>query len=184
MDVTTITIPKEEAIEKLQEYRNIAVSKRRDEDADFRRMFRAASKGYPLIDVSRAFQSTGLNEKGQPKLAMARADWEICWWHRWDRRFSNSRRYYKANSFRVPEIAWDWNRAVQNGDLSVPVPFVPPAIRPEGDMNKFWILFEVQNWTEYPADPFLLQRVSGWLYAVIGEWELTELERSLLSGRT
>lgn len=180
MDVNTITIDKEEALEKLQEYRNIAKSKRREEDVDFRRMFRAAAKGYPLIDVSMAFQQTGLNEKNQPRLAMARADWENCHFWRYDKRFCYSARY-KTNSFRIPEKAWDWNKAQSN--LVTPVPFIPPKLRPDGNISNYWILFEVQDWKSYPADPFLLQQVSGWLYSVIGEWELTDLERSLLSNR-
>ena len=179
MNVSTIVSPKEQAIEKLTEYRQIQKNQRRTEDVDFRRLYRMAEKGYPIIDVQAAFQSTGLNGFNQPKLAMARADWKECHFWRFERRFSNSRRY-KSNSFRIPNNAWNWEKV--QGNLFVDVPFIPPAIRPTDDISGYWILFEVLNWKEYPADPFLLKKVSGWLYAVIGEWELTELERALLSG--
>lgn len=33
---------------------------------------------------------------------------------------------------------------------------------------------------EMPVDPFLLKHIMGDTYAVIAEWELTELEASLL----
>ena len=181
MDVQTIVISKEQAIEKLTEFRNINKTQRRAEDVEFRRLYRMAEKGYPIIDVGNAFRETGLSEKRQPLLAMARADWQTCWFHRYERRFANSRRYYKANSFRLPNNVWNWEN-VAWGDISVDVPFIPPAIRPTDEISGYWILFEVKNWTEYPADPFLLKKVSGWLYAVIGEWDLTDLERSLLSG--
>jgi hypothetical protein len=180
MNVQTVVIPKEEALEKLTEFRNIAVSQRRAEDADFRRLYKMASKGHAIIDVQAAFHTTGLNEKNQPLLAMARADWQICYFHRWQRRFSGSRRY-RSNGFRIPNNAWNWN--LGRGDLETPVPFLPPTLRPTDSLTNYWILFEVKDWQEYSADPFLLKRVSGWLYAVIGEWELTDLERSLLSGR-
>ena len=110
MKVSTIVIPKETALEKLAEFHNISKVARRAEDVDFRRLYKMAAE-YPILDVSLAFRETGLNEKGQPRLAMARADWKECHYHRYDRRFSNSVRYYKANSFRIPNNAWDWDKA-------------------------------------------------------------------------
>jgi hypothetical protein len=64
--------------------------------------------------------------------------------------------------------------------LKSAVPHIPANLRPKFKLNNYHILFEVQNWEEYPVDPFLLKRVVGNLFIVIAEWELTELEASLL----
>lgn len=179
-DVSTIVIPKENAIEKLAEYRNIQKSARREEDVDFRRLYRMAEKGYPIIDLVGAFKSTGLNEKNQPRLAMARADWETCFFWRWEMRYCMSARY-RTNSFRIPDGVW--GKELNYNNLSSPVPHIPPKIRPKDEISGYWILFEVQDWTEYPADPYLLKKITGYLYAVVGEWDLTDLERALLGNR-
>lgn len=61
------------------------------------------------------------------------------------------------------------------------VPHIPPSIRPEFALSNYHILFEVKEWAVYPVDPFLLRRISGMLFVVEAEWELTELEVMLLS---
>jgi hypothetical protein len=63
-----------------------------------------------------------------------------------------------------------------------PVPFMPPSVRPKRWLSTYHILFEVERWNTYPADPFLLKHITGWLFVVHAEWDLTELERQLLSG--
>lgn len=64
--------------------------------------------------------------------------------------------------------------------LTSPVPHIPPDCRPKFGLNNYHILFEVKEWKSYPVDPFLLRRISGMLFVVEAEWELTELEASLL----
>jgi len=181
MNVSTIVIPREQALEKLDEYRHIAVNKRRTEDLDFRKLYKAASV-YPVLDVANALKETGTNEHGHPKLAFARANWSTVHYSTWENAFSSSDRYWnKTYAIKLPTGTYS-NPNVKWIRLSSPVPFAPPALRPEDSVSKYHILFEVEKWTEYPADPFLLKHITGWLYAVIGEWDLTELERTLLSG--
>jgi len=40
----------------------------------------------------------------------------------------------------------------------------------------------LEKLNEYPRDPLLLKQISGWIFAIMGEWDLTELEQKLLSG--
>lgn len=71
---------------------------------------------------------------------------------------------------------------------SAMVPIVPPKHRPGRGMGDRLVLFEVADWTwatlpTPPGDPALLRHVGGDLYAVEATWDLTELERLVLSGR-
>jgi hypothetical protein len=70
------------------------------------------------------------------------------------------------------------------------VPLAPPKVRPRvnASLRSYAILWEVDEWTwsEYPRpprDPALLRHLGGDFYAVLATWDLTELERLVLSGR-
>lgn len=182
MNVSTVVIPEEVAIEKLNQFRNVAKENRKAEDAELRRMYRAAKSGQPIIDVSNAFRETGLNEKGQPKLAIAKADWQVVSFSRWRCMFFTGNGLYKADCYQLPKDVWNWDN-VNRDSLRTNVPYIPPNLRPKDDLSKYHILFEVQSWEEYAADPFLLKHITGYLFSVVAEWELTDLERALLKGR-
>lgn len=62
------------------------------------------------------------------------------------------------------------------------VPTVPPHLRPE-DLSKFYILWEAVWEKEPPIDPILLSRVNDRMYAVVAQWDLTDLEQQVLEGR-
>lgn len=178
MNVQPVVIDPELAVAKLKEYRNIEIQNRRKEDVDFRRLYRAAASGKPILDVAAAFQQTGLSEKGHPRLALAQAGWDVVYWRHYYDAFScipPNYRTRKENLIKPPLVDWRHVR-----DLRTPVPHVPPALRPKDGIDKYYILFEVPDWTTYSHDPFLLRRVTGWLFMVCGEWELTPLEVSLL----
>ena len=46
--------------------------------------------------------------------------------------------------------------------------------------DKLQILFEMKEWQVYPVDPFLMRRISGMLFIIEAEWELSPLEAELL----
>lgn len=62
------------------------------------------------------------------------------------------------------------------------VPLIPPNLRPKDSLENYHILWDVQgSWfNEPPKDPFLLKHIDGDLFAVIAEWDLTDLEISVL----
>ena len=150
-------------------------------------MYKAVTKGARVLNIVDAFKQTGLNEKGEPRLAIARADWRTVQfsasranqWHE-----GNSGHFWRhwrktAEQIYLPDNTFD-QKAIVNGQLSTAVPHIPPEVRPNIALSNFHILFEVEEWTAYPVDPFLLRRIAGDLYIVVAEWELTELEASLL----
>jgi len=183
MDVPTIVVPSEVAEQKIAEYKTVLKIQRRAEDVEMLRMYRAAASGKPIIDVLQAWQATGLKD-GYPRLALARATWAECHFNKYCRKFcdsSNWRTKAREHWISIPDNVWDWNAVPARGAFAL-VPFMPPSVRPRRGLSTYHILFEVENWTQYPADPFLLKHITGWLFVVVAEWELTELERRLLSG--
>jgi hypothetical protein len=66
------------------------------------------------------------------------------------------------------------------------VPMVPPDVIKDGrgcDLAKHFVLWEVESWAAAPpVDPMLLKPIGGDLYAVVAQWDLTELERAILRG--
>jgi hypothetical protein len=188
MNVDTITISPDEAERKLAAARLLSERQRLPEDDRFEQLYRAIRGGARIMHLYDAFRQTGLNDKGQPKLAIARADWRtVHLIHRIDRRvacgFSSdpvwnyraTRRniVLPAGTFGMDEEKLTWGR------LYSPVPYVPPNVRPAYHLRNYHILFEVEQWSVYPHDPYLLKHVGGPLYQVMAEWDLTPLEVSL-----
>ena len=54
-NVNTIVVPPEVAEGKIAEYKTLLKTQRRAEDVEMRRMYKAAMKGKPIIDVSSAW---------------------------------------------------------------------------------------------------------------------------------
>jgi hypothetical protein len=195
MNVSTINVSADEARLKLDLYRNSVRRKRIAEDIHLERAYRAIARGARVIDVATAFRETGLNEKGQPKLAIARADWSTVYarqtpnvkghWSEQTIGFTDDRWWAPARTAKnivLPDNTFEWPRNGPSFGGSSPVPHMPPDVRPKFNLSNYHILFEVKEWQTYPVDPFLMRRIHGHLYIIHAEWELTELEAALLSG--
>jgi hypothetical protein len=81
----------------------------------------------------------------------------------------------KASNIALPRLTFD-NKALTYRRLESPVPNVPPDVRPRFAPHNYHILFEVKEWQAYPVDPFLMRRISGMLFIIETEWELSPLE--------
>jgi hypothetical protein len=197
MNVETFQIDRSEAVKKVQEYRQLTKKQRRAEDDAMEALYRSVLRdGTRILELNQCFRQTGLNERGEPRLAIARADWQTVHFFRtvydWkttgysygfsDERFFNTQA--TAKNIFLPRDVFNLNKLTQGGLFS-PVPHIPPGMRPKFDLKNYHILFEVEKWEQYPVDPFLLRRIPGTtLFIVIAEWELTKLEASLLSAFT
>jgi hypothetical protein len=62
------------------------------------------------------------------------------------------------------------------------VPIIPAPIRPTRRLDQYHILWEA-DWQAAPTDPILLQKLTGNLFVILAAWDLTELERAVLSVR-
>lgn len=194
MNVTTITIDQEEARQKLREYAAQDTAERTPADDLLRAAYRAAADGERLINIHAAFHATGLSERGEPRLAIARADWGVCVFHPHTAigigwldgagAFTSHRRIdarLRTNCVSLPAGTFD-TQALTHRLLMSPLPHIPPRLRVRPSaLRRHHILFEVTQWEEYPVDPFLLRHIGGSFYAIEAEWELSALEASLLS---
>lgn len=193
MDVQTILIAPEVAKAKLDEYRSVLASQRTEEDERLHSLYKAVARGARVIDITQAFQRTGLNALSQPRLAIARADKKQVWFRgrQWlasgergivfdtsEETWFDSRR--SRHYVVLPSDTFEPHK-IPDRPLRSAVPHMPPGVRPQFKLENYHILFEVEKWEEYPVDPFLLRRIDGYLYVVEAEWELTPLEASLLA---
>lgn len=134
MNVPTMTMPREEAREKLRWYRS---QLHRKADAEYQ----AIAQGYEAM------------AEGRPL-----------------------------------EVPWPRNEMKDGYAL---VPIVPADVRSKvtGQLSTYFTLWEVEQWADQrirslsDRDPLLLKHIGGELYAVVAEWDLTEIERAVMAGR-
>jgi hypothetical protein len=196
MDLAPLDISAEEATAKLAEYEQALYGERTAEDEAIAAGYRAAARGLPVISLQRAIASGGFHDSGLPRLAVIGAEATECY-ARWDgsalvfadRDDFNVNRgaLVGAHSVRVPVAGDDQppHRASRWGTARTLVPLIPPDCRPRPRrLRHCHILWEVDEWAMVaPRDPALLRHIRGDLWAVLAVWDLTELERLVLTQR-
>jgi len=211
MNVQTITISREVAEGKLAAYE--AQLKRRS-DPEYEALaaaYRVAAEGRPILNLLEVFRETGLGGDYRPKLAVARADRRqvrfgyVCqgWTHDGFLEFNTLKRSsWQYSGSLLISIPFPNPNQVNPNTLPVwkhpetyprdgyaLVPLVPAEVRPQGQLKDYFVLWEVEQWSDSPIratpdrDPYLLRHIWGDLYEVVAEWELTELERQVMAGR-
>jgi hypothetical protein len=166
---------------KYQEHRNY----QEPYDEEIAQIYRRIAQGHTVVRALEAIRKAGRNEQGFPKLAIARADATEIHWQpshvygvfnldSWARSNQSSRRRVRID---WPECRSDW----PNGRAIVPI--VPVHLRPKRGLANYHILFEAEWQRTYPRDPYLLRRFGGDAWLVVAAWELTEVERAVMSQR-
>lgn len=196
MNIETISMDPKAAALAFRDYRaavKLATdNRRRREDGQVMRAYKAASKGLQVLDLHEVMKAAGVFETGYPKLAIMRADQETCivdmrsdgsarFAHSGDV-FWSSRRYRPGlitdlppGTFARRQNGLSYRRAM--------VPTIPPALRPKAHLSNYAILWEAVWEPAPPVDPLLLKHLGGALYAVLAAWDLTPIERAVLRGR-
>ena len=175
------------------------------------RGFAELAKGTVLVDAFSAIREAGWRADGRPALAMARADQRQVEWTCGHSRIWNWNNETKIGEYsgRYAPMIWRYlarkarsstQRRGQNlvrvDNISVEppavpktgiamIPLVPPDVLPSRgcDLSKHYIPWEVESWDYVPpVDPMLLRPIGGDLYAVVAQWDLTELERAIIAG--
>jgi len=203
MDITTLEMPVEEAKRLFDEYRALGVRATAEDEA-IMTAYAEIAKGHPLIDVRRAIADGGHDDLGRPLLAFGRADEQEIMCHRvagWDGRgyigngvlrmfptvLSRTREFGSISASRrvdVPAGALGGWPPLK-GQWFAMMPIIPPALRPTSRLLNYHILWEAE-WRSSsalprpPRDPALLRHITGDLYAVLGVWDLTDVERAVL----
>lgn len=205
MNVPTITMDPDVAREKLRHFRT---NRHADAEEVYRSAaiaYEALAEGTPLLLLSQAIRAGGYFPDMRPKLAVARADRREVWFH-WRGHQTTARYFAGAFGRSLPanaaslEIHVDMGRehgVVYEGQPFPAtqrtvhgyalVPMVPADVRPRhGQLREWFVLWEVGKWFDHPKnlpvphDPLLLKSLGGDLYAVLAQWDLTEIERLVL----
>jgi hypothetical protein len=175
------------------------------EDQILRDTYRAMSLGQRVLNLGSVLRTAGLNKKKLPVLAVGRADWKDVFlsynqYHGQTFTFGKSRYCHKnSRTGRWEDGALSFEHATFGNELSneawrdsnnysrlpakAMVPSVPVWLRPEGHLSEYHILWEAEWEVAPPVDPLLLKHISGPMYSVITQWDLTPVERAVLEGR-
>lgn len=203
MNTTTIEMPVEQAKEKLKSLRRKAHKDAEEFYAGCTEAYEALEKGTPLISLTQAIREGGFDNQMRPNLAVARADRKQV---RFD--WSSGRKIADFNS-NLSIYGHQYPTLIQSIDMGrvhgwvhedgwrkqirayARVPEVPADVRPKtGQLKEWFILWEVDDWSEEPfladppRDPYLLKQIGDTdLYAVLAEWDLTEVERAVMKNQ-
>lgn len=192
MDVALIEMPAEVAAEELKSYRRAL---HRRVDAEYQEVaigLEQLAKGTPLLQLSRVFSDVAIDDEGRPRLAIARADRLRVQFSAWggEFRFNSAYETRRGKTPRDSYITIPSPVVLNHARTGYAiVPMTPPDVRGTLDMTRHFVLWEVERWADNArdvapdVDPFLLQRISADLYAVVGSWDLTPIEQAILAGR-
>lgn len=196
MEIQSITMPATEARKAVAAYRRALRDGKheqlRREDEAILRGYREIARGHRILSISEAIHGGGENSRLLPKLAIARADEERVQ----VRRHRDGRVSFAGDFLHPPRSKVDlpektlssigstrWNRGDRRWgpiDAEAIVPTIPPELRPNAALERYWILFEAEWRNVAPRDPALLRPLGGGLYAIVATWDLTDLERAVL----
>jgi len=203
MDIPTLKMKPKNAWNSYREYKKSLGENASQKDKAVMEAYKALGQHKTVINLIEAFKDAGVFKNGLPKLAIARADFhggttqcERGFHMGWLRFDSNPKYGYKTlnereNSTTVLKLPENTLEPMEDpGDEEgknmytiigkAIVPTIPPNLRPGETMLKnYWILWEA-DWDAPPVDPILLKHLGDYLYAVVAEWDLTEVERSVL----
>lgn len=152
-------------------------------DAEIAAIYKRIAQGKTVIRALESIRAAGMNEQGMPKLAIARADAAMCYFRRSSGycHFRSNDRWAKAMS---KNIRVDWPTIKSNDpDGEAVVPIIPVHLRPKRGLANYHILWEAEWSKTYPADPYLLRRFGGDAWLVVAAWDLTDVERAVMSSR-
>lgn len=212
MEVEQLTIPREKAEEIYQESREAlkhhAAAKKSQFLKDLRSVTNQLRRKRKILDLEASIIKGGLLESKEPKLCIAPADQDIGYFRKLEKGAGVFRRrtgWRGRGQWRSPNLKdefsfpqgtfpeWptepDRTWRIHRENIEIITPAIPPKILllipKHHTLKGYHILWEVEKWepTRVPKDPILLKQVTAKLFAVIGTWNLTKLERAIMRGR-
>jgi len=197
-----ITMEKEEAKKHYQEYLEATKVRKEKYVEELKNLYRYLSQGAKVLDVYEAFKQSGVNDTGEPKLGIAPASWKQITFVKQELgagvfcKDRGSREKSEAVAlpsktfpdWKVVKAPTEWNPGrteIIRENITTKVPLIPATLLPESQsLNGYYILFEVEEWNEIPVarDPYLLKRINANAFVVLAEWDVTEVELSVMRG--
>jgi hypothetical protein len=186
MKVETLKMNPDKARELHLKYREHR-AKQTPADAEISAIYRRLARGETVIRALESIRAAGFNEQGLPKLAIARADTRLCYLNNRSNQvqFSDERWWsHRRHSLQAKKVNLDWpGFRQQNGTHEAVVPLIPVHLRPRKNLASYFILWEAEWTKRYPVDPYLLRRFGGDVWLVVAAWDLTDVERAVMSSR-
>jgi hypothetical protein len=209
MNVEVLALSKEKAKEEYEAWKQLVRESRVQYAKDFLSLYAHMKHGGKVVDVWEAMKTAGLNEDGDPRLAIVRADSERvlfekgCRWINGSyvsdggifyRENADARRSYNRwkEDVRIPrEFFPEWRKnekgQIDRTSITALTPLIPARILNclrSHNLANYHMLWEVEKWElAPPKDPILLKRVTSNMFLVLATWNLTKLERAVIRGR-
>jgi hypothetical protein len=180
MNVEKMVMDKDQARDLYRDYQQHRAVMT-DNDRAIAAIYKRIAQGKLVIRALASITAAGLDSAGLPKLAIMRADRRKVVCHTmtggvhfrtegWERA--------KALNFRIPLPGM----SNQTPNCVADVPLIPVHLRPRKALDKYHVLWEAE-WNRYPVDPYLLRRFGADAWLVVAAWELTDVERAVMSTR-
>ncbi len=211
MEIEKIQMPKDKAKAEWKKYNELIKKRHEKYLEEMKKCMYQLSQGKALIDLYKVMEKAGVTKDYQPKLAIARADWKEVYFVKTDSgrgvfTAERDRGWAIKSDGDVdlqPHTFMEWPRekesiktdtgtkqadvswSIASKNIKTRVPIIPAQLIPEGNLSGYYILWEVKNWEDLPEtkDPLLLKRITENLFVILGAWDLTDLEQSIISGR-
>ena len=166
---------------------------------DLKRVYHAISKGHKLLDLYQTVKLVGVNSENDPKLAITTSSAKKVWFHkersgagtfspkeyRWSGTKALAEELVHMPQKTYPEwpVSTQWQGSIARETVEAPVPIVASKLAHLAGPKTF-VLWEVEKWEPVaPKDPILLRRITPSLFAILGSWNLTKVERAVIQGR-
>jgi hypothetical protein len=177
-----------ELYERYQEHREGYT----DADREIATIYKQIAAGRTVIRALESIRAAGCNEEGLPKLAICPAHMTECWYEpngtglqHGHVTFGKFRANYRSGKKQTVRMDWPFvPKPKRDGyRYCATVPLIPVHLRPKHALHNYHILFEAEWTRRYPVDPFLLRRFGGDAWLVLAAWDLTDVERAVMSSR-
>lgn len=191
MNIQDFSMVKSKAYEQWRFYVKACKENKDQFLLDMKSVYNQLKSGRKVIDILTVFERAGVNELHQPKLAISKANYKeiVCeYWGSGEVCFKKDDLWRTKSDINIkleklPKESFlgKWENSKK---LKTIVPGIPAQLKPKGNLNNYWILWEVEKWEKIPPkDPYLLKRLTKNMFVVLAGWDLTELERAVLRGR-
>ncbi len=202
--VSNFEMSEEDAEKAYKEYLEAVKNRKEQYLEDLKKVYFNLKQGRKVIDIFQAMENAGVNEKGEPRLAISRAGFPNAFFvkgavgsgsfgnnlNSWNKYLDDKAIEQVAlpsktfPNWKVGEPNKFGNSEILGKVLKTKIPVVPAHLLPKGKLENYYILWEVKDWEELPQikDPFLLRRLSNNLFVILAEWNLTAIEQAVIRG--
>jgi hypothetical protein len=182
MNVEKLQMERDQARELYQAYQDNRGHMTNDDRA-IAAIYKRIAAGKLVIRALASITAAGVNAEGLPVLAIARADEQQieCYCYNNEARLAPATRGYIRAKDRYFTIPMPGMQGITRNRRAV-VPLIPVHLRPRKAIEKYHVLWEA-DWQAYPVDPYLLRRFGEDAWLVVAAWDLTPVERAVMSSK-